>query len=113
MSHRRIALPLIAVVALAVAMLAAAPAFAGGRPFTTSLSGPSEVPAGDPDEEADQEQPGQEAEQDRAEYGPAAVRRLGVDHDAVLGEQRSDGGGVYEGGHLRLELRHLHRFGVQ
>jgi hypothetical protein len=49
MSHRRMALPFLAVVAIAIAMLAAAPAFAGGRPFTTSLSGPSEVPAGDPD----------------------------------------------------------------
>ena len=49
MSHRRMALPFLAIVAIAIAMLAATPAFAGGRPFTTSLSGPSEVPAGDPD----------------------------------------------------------------
>jgi hypothetical protein len=49
MYHRRLVFPLIALVALAFAMLAAAPVFAGGRPFTTSLAGPSEVPAGDPD----------------------------------------------------------------
>jgi hypothetical protein len=49
MHHRRIVLPLLAVVALAVGMLGAAPVLAGGRPFTTTLSGPSEVPAGDPD----------------------------------------------------------------
>jgi CHRD domain len=49
MHHRRFVLPLLAVVALAVAMLGAAPVLAGGRPFSTTLAGPSEVPAGDPD----------------------------------------------------------------
>jgi CHRD domain len=47
--HRRVVLSLLAVTAIAIAMLAATPAFAGGRPFSTTLSGPSEVPAGDPD----------------------------------------------------------------
>ena len=49
MHHRRLLFPLLALAALAFAMLAAAPVLAGGRPFTTTLSGPSEVPAGDPD----------------------------------------------------------------
>jgi hypothetical protein len=39
----------VVVVALVVAMAAAGPVLAGGRPFSTTLSGPSEVPAGDPD----------------------------------------------------------------
>jgi hypothetical protein len=47
--HRRLVLPLLAVVAIVFALLAATPAMAGGRPFSTSLSGPAEVPAGDPD----------------------------------------------------------------
>ena len=49
MPHRRLGYPLLIVAALAFAFLAAVPVLAGGRPFTTSLSGPSEVPAGDPD----------------------------------------------------------------
>jgi hypothetical protein len=49
MHHRRIVLPMLAVMALAVAMLGAGPVFAGGRPFSTTLSGANEVPAGDPD----------------------------------------------------------------
>lgn len=49
MHHRRSAYPLLIVAALAIGLLAAAPVFAGGRPFSTTLSGPSEVPAGDPD----------------------------------------------------------------
>lgn len=49
MQHRRLVFPLLAVVGLVFAMLAAAPVFAGGRPFSTTLSGPNEVPAGDPD----------------------------------------------------------------
>ena len=49
MHRSRYVLPLLVVVALAVALLAAAPALAGGRPFTTTLSGPLEVPPGDPD----------------------------------------------------------------
>ena len=49
MYDRRRVFPLLAVVALAFAMLAAAPVLAGGRPFSTTLSGPNEVPAGDPD----------------------------------------------------------------
>lgn len=48
MHHRRF-IPLIAVAALAVALLGASPVVAGGRPFTTSLAGPAEVPPGDPD----------------------------------------------------------------
>jgi hypothetical protein len=48
--HRsRYVLPLLIVVALAFALLAAAPVFAGGRPFTTTLSGAAEVPPGDRD----------------------------------------------------------------
>src|SRR5436190_19780967 len=35
--------------AVLVALLVAAPVAAGGRPFTTTLAGASEVPAGDPD----------------------------------------------------------------
>ena len=49
MYHRRLLLPLLVIAALGLASLAAAPVLAGGRPFTTTLSGPSEVPAGDPD----------------------------------------------------------------
>ena len=49
MHRNRFVWPLAVVVAVIVAMAAAAPALAGGRPFTTTLSGPSEVPAGDPD----------------------------------------------------------------
>ena len=48
MHHRRFVLPFLAFLALAFATLAT-PVFAGGRPFTTTLSGASEVPAGDPD----------------------------------------------------------------
>src|SRR3954453_1386392 len=48
MHHRRF-FSLIAVMTLAVALLGASPAVAGGRPFTTSLAGPAEVPPGDPD----------------------------------------------------------------
>jgi hypothetical protein len=47
--NRRVVLSLLAVAALVFALVAATPVVAGGRPFTTSLSGPSEVPAGDPD----------------------------------------------------------------
>jgi hypothetical protein len=49
MHHRRLVFPLLAVMALAFAALGAAPVLAGGRPFTTTLAGPNEVPAGDPD----------------------------------------------------------------
>lgn len=49
MPHRRFAYPLLIVAALAFALVAAVPALAGGRPFTTSLAGANEVPAGDPD----------------------------------------------------------------
>ena len=49
MHRRRFVLPFLAVVALAVALMGAAPVLAGGRPFTTTLSGANEVPAGDPD----------------------------------------------------------------
>ena len=49
MNRNRFAWPLAVVVALVVAMVAAAPVLAGGRPFSTTLLGPSEVPSGDPD----------------------------------------------------------------
>jgi CHRD domain-containing protein len=49
MHRSRIVLPLIVVLALAFAVVAAGPVLAGGRPFTTTLSGPAEVPPGDPD----------------------------------------------------------------
>jgi hypothetical protein len=49
MHHRRLLFPLLAVVALVFAVFAAAPVLAGGRPFTTTLVGANEVPAGDPD----------------------------------------------------------------
>jgi hypothetical protein len=49
MQHRRRGLPLIMVATLVLTLFAASPAAAGGRPFSTTLSGPSEVPAGDPD----------------------------------------------------------------
>ncbi|HEV8282497.1 MAG TPA: CHRD domain-containing protein [Candidatus Limnocylindrales bacterium] len=49
MHRNRFLWPRVVVVALVVAMTAAAPVLAGGRPFSTTLSGPSEVPAGDPD----------------------------------------------------------------
>lgn len=49
MHHRRLGSPLLVLAGLALAILAAAPVQAGGRPFTTTLSGPNEVPAGDPD----------------------------------------------------------------
>jgi hypothetical protein len=49
MHHRRLGVPFFVVATLALALLAAAPAAAGGRPFSTTLSGPAEVPAGDPD----------------------------------------------------------------
>ena len=49
MHHRRIVAPLFLIVALAISLLATSPVLAGGRPFSTSLSGPAEVPAGDAD----------------------------------------------------------------
>jgi hypothetical protein len=49
MQHPRPGLPLIVVATLVLTLFAAAPAAAGGRPFSTTLSGPNEVPAGDPD----------------------------------------------------------------
>lgn len=49
MQHRRRGLPLIVVATLVLTLFAATPAAAGGRPFSTTLSGPNEVPAGDPD----------------------------------------------------------------
>ena len=49
MHRRQFALSLIVLVALPVTLLGAAPVLAGGRPFTTALAGPNEVPAGDPD----------------------------------------------------------------
>ena len=49
MQHPRRGLPLIIVATLVLTLFAATPAAAGGRPFSTTLSGPNEVPAGDPD----------------------------------------------------------------
>jgi hypothetical protein len=49
MHRNRYILSLLVVLSLAFALLAAAPVLAGGRPFTTALSGPAEVPTGDPD----------------------------------------------------------------
>ena len=49
MRRHRLALISVVLVAFAVMLLAAAPVLAGGRPFTTSLAGPNEVPQGDPD----------------------------------------------------------------
>ena len=49
MHHRRLVFPMLAVMALVFAVFGAAPVVAGGRPFTTALSGPNEVPPGDPD----------------------------------------------------------------
>jgi hypothetical protein len=48
MHHRRFVLPFLAVIAL-LTLLVATPVLAGGRPFTTTLRGTNEVPAGDPD----------------------------------------------------------------
>src|SRR6266566_8424674 len=45
----RFLLPFLVFSVLALALLGATSALAGGRPFTTTLAGPSEVPAGDPD----------------------------------------------------------------
>jgi hypothetical protein len=41
-------LPFLAFAIVALALLGATPVLAGGRPFTTTLAGPSEVPPGDP-----------------------------------------------------------------
>ena len=49
MHRHRLGLPFIVVATLALALIAVAPVAAGGRPFSTRLSGPSEVPSGDPD----------------------------------------------------------------
>lgn len=49
MSRRRLVLPFFVIGALLLGSLLATPALAGGRPFTTTLSGPNEVPPGDPD----------------------------------------------------------------
>src|SRR5882672_7281044 len=49
MRRHRMMLPILTVLALLLALLVATPVMAGGRPFTTTLHGASEVPAGDPD----------------------------------------------------------------
>ena len=49
MRQSRVGLPLVVVATLILALVAAAPVAAGGRPFSTTLSGAAEVPAGDPD----------------------------------------------------------------
>ena len=48
MHRSRFLLPILGLL-LVAAWLLAAPALAGGRPFTTTLSGPLDVPPGDPD----------------------------------------------------------------
>ena len=65
-----------------------------------------------PDEERHQQDRREEAEQQRAPQRSAGVRRLGVDHDLLAGEQRRQLSGIDEGGDLGLELRDLHRLGV-
>ena len=47
--HSRRFVSLVGALTLIFALISAAPVAAGGRPFSTSLSGPSEVPTGDPD----------------------------------------------------------------
>jgi CHRD domain-containing protein len=49
MRRHRMMLPILTVLALLMALLVATPVMAGGRPFTTTLHGANEVPAGDPD----------------------------------------------------------------
>jgi hypothetical protein len=49
MSTRRVVFPFFVIGALLLGSLLANPALAGGRPFTTTLRGVNEVPAGDPD----------------------------------------------------------------
>jgi hypothetical protein len=49
MRRHRMMLPALVVLTLLMALLAATPVLAGGRPFTTTLRGANEVPAGDPD----------------------------------------------------------------
>ena len=49
MHHRRLVLPVFVLATLVLVMATAAPVLAGGRPFTTTLSGLNEVPSGDPD----------------------------------------------------------------
>ena len=49
MRSRRIVVPALVVAVLLVGLVAAPSAFAGGRPFTTTLAGAAEVPTGDPD----------------------------------------------------------------
>ena len=49
MYYRRLGAPFFVVATLALVMLAATPVLAGGRPFSTTLSGTAEVPAGDAD----------------------------------------------------------------
>src|SRR5438034_11208447 len=48
-TNRRLLLPFLVFSILALALLGATSVLAGGRPFTTTLAGASEVPAGDPD----------------------------------------------------------------
>ena len=49
MHHRRLVLPVFVLATLVLVMATAAPVLAGGRPFSTTLSGLNEVPSGDPD----------------------------------------------------------------
>jgi hypothetical protein len=49
MRQSRLGLPIVLLATLILALVAAAPVAAGGRPFSTTLSGAAEVPTGDPD----------------------------------------------------------------
>ena len=49
MHHRRFVLSVLPIAAVLLASVVASPMLAGGRPFTTTLRGTNEVPAGDPD----------------------------------------------------------------
>ncbi len=49
MRQSRLGLPIVILATLILALVAAAPAAAGGRPFSTTLTGAAEVPPGDPD----------------------------------------------------------------
>jgi hypothetical protein len=49
MRQSRCGLPIVLLATLILALVAAAPVAAGGRPFSTTLTGAAEVPTGDPD----------------------------------------------------------------
>ena len=49
MRQSRLGLPIVLLATLILVLVAAAPVAAGGRPFSTTLTGAAEVPTGDPD----------------------------------------------------------------